>query len=72
MVRFPCSVQTQNSSRYNVRLFSLQLQLILNNNNIICEMIREEQEFENELSLRMIPKHRNTFNSIVRILKLKN
>jgi hypothetical protein len=27
-------------------------------------MLKEEQEFEDELHLRIIPKQRNTFNSI--------
>lgn len=40
-------------------------QLILNNNNIICEILREEEDFEDELLLRMIPEQRNSFNSIV-------
>jgi len=42
----------------------MQRQLILNNNIIICEMLREEADFEEEL-LRMIPKQRNAFNSLV-------
>jgi len=40
-------------------------QLILNNNNIICEILREEEDFEDELLLRMIPEQRNSFNSLV-------
>jgi hypothetical protein len=42
----------------------MQRQLILNNNNIICQMFKE-QDFEDVLLFRMIPKQRNTFNSIV-------
>jgi hypothetical protein len=37
----------------------------LNNNNIICEILKEEEDFEDELLLRMIPEQRNAFNSIV-------
>jgi hypothetical protein len=35
-------------------------------------MLKGEKEFEDELLLRTIPKERNTFDSIVRILNLKN
>jgi len=49
----------------------MQRQLILNNNNIICEILREEEDFEDELLLRMIPEQRNAFNSIVSTRKIE-
>jgi hypothetical protein len=39
----------------------MQRHFILNNNNIICEIFKEEQEFEDKLLLRMIPKHLKTY-----------
>lgn len=43
----------------------MQRQLILNNNLMICEILRQEAAFEDELLLRMIPKPRNAPNSII-------
>lgn len=43
----------------------MQRQLVLNNNNIICEILKKEEEFEDELNKLLIPKLRNSFNSLV-------
>ncbi|KAL4123037.1 hypothetical protein QTP88_015269 [Uroleucon formosanum] len=43
----------------------MQQQLILNNNLMICKILRQEAAFEDELLLRMIPKSRNAPNSII-------
>lgn len=41
----------------------MERQLILNNKQIITELLKEE-EFEDEILLRLIPKKRKPFNSL--------
>lgn len=54
------------TGQYFFKLITLNINtLILNDNNIICEMLREEKEFEDKLLLIMISKKRNVFNSIL-------